>query len=78
MSDDTIYRVDVGRDNTAEITLLVQAKNMGAARRHARSLITVRKATQHDLINLLGHGVTVEKAGNEETEEPAATDLELN
>lgn len=66
MSDDTIYRVDVGRENTAEITLLVQAETLGAARRHARSLITVRKATQHDLINLLGHGVTVEKAGNEE------------
>lgn len=74
MSDNPIFRVDIGRDNTAEITLLVQAETIGAARRHARSLISVRKATQHDLINLLGHGVQVEQAGSD-TEKPA--DLEV-
>ena len=76
MSDNPIFRVDIGRDNTAEITLLVQAETIGAARRHARSLISVRKATQHDLINLLGHGVQVEKAdGGAEVE---AEDLEIS
>ena len=58
-------------DNDGEITL-VQAQSPAAARNHvARSRITVRYATQADLIALLSQGLTPQQAGAEPEEEPA-------
>ena len=60
-----IHLVTVGDDK-----ILVKAASKNAAIRHvAKGLMTVRVATQDDLVQALGAGVKVEEAGAEEPEQ---------
>ena len=56
-------------DNDGELNL-VEAVSQAAARNHvARKRITVRYATQQDLVTLLSSGVTLQQAGASDKEE---------
>ena len=56
-------------DNDGELNL-VEAVSQAAARNHvARKRITVRYATQQDLVTLLSGGMTLQQAGASDKEE---------
>jgi len=59
-----IYLVSDGVSNDR----LIRAKTSAGALKHAASVFTVKAASQDDLVEALGAGVTVETAGQESEE----------